>query len=37
MDELVAMRAVAGGALVGHQISALRSHLPAGVDVEIKV
>jgi trk system potassium uptake protein len=33
--QLVAVRAVAGGALVGHQISELRSHLPETVDARV--
>ena len=33
--QLVAMRAVAGGALVGHAISELRGHLPTGVDARV--
>ena len=33
--QLVAVRAVQGGALVGHQIKELRAHLPAGVDARV--
>jgi trk system potassium uptake protein len=33
--QLVAVRAVAGGALVGHQIRELREHLPRGVDTRV--
>lgn len=33
--QLVAVRALPGGALVGHQISELRQHLPAGVDARV--
>lgn len=33
--QLVAVRAVLGGALVGHQIKELRAHLPAGVDARV--
>lgn len=33
--QLVAVRAVPGGALVGHQIKELRSHLPTGVDARV--
>lgn len=33
--QLVAVRAVANGALVGHQIAELRGHLPAGVDARV--
>jgi trk system potassium uptake protein TrkA len=33
--QLVAVRAVPGGALVGHQIRELREHLPAGVDARV--
>ena len=33
--QLVAVRAVPGGALVGHAIRELRSHLPAGVDARV--
>lgn len=33
--QLVGVRAVAGGALVGHQIKELRSHLPASVDARV--
>jgi trk system potassium uptake protein len=33
--QLVAVRAVPGGALVGHQISELRSHLPESVDARV--
>jgi trk system potassium uptake protein len=33
--QLVAVRAVAGGALVGHQISELRSHLPETMDARV--
>ncbi|HET6604013.1 MAG TPA: Trk system potassium transporter TrkA [Xanthomonadaceae bacterium] len=33
--QLVAVRAVAGGALVGHQIRELREHLPTGVDTRV--
>lgn len=33
--QLVAVRAVVGGALVGQQIMTLREHLPAGVDARV--
>jgi len=33
--QLVAVRAVSGGALVGHQIKALREHLPREVDARV--
>ena len=33
--QLVGVRAVQGGALVGHQIKELRAHLPAGVDARV--
>ncbi len=33
--QLVAVRALPGGALVGHQISELRQHLPSGVDARV--
>jgi trk system potassium uptake protein TrkA len=33
--QLVAVRALAGGALVGHQIRELREHLPRGVDARV--
>ncbi|MBB5207477.1 Trk system potassium transporter TrkA [Chiayiivirga flava] len=33
--QLVAVRAVLGGALVGHQIKELRAHLPVGVDARV--
>lgn len=33
--QLVGVRAVSGGALVGHQIKELRAHLPAGVDARV--
>ena len=33
--QLVAVRALAGGALVGHEIRELRRHLPQGVDVRV--
>lgn len=33
--QLVAVRTVQGGALVGHQIKELRAHLPAGVDARV--
>jgi trk system potassium uptake protein TrkA len=33
--QLVAVRAVPGGALVGHEIRELREHLPAGVDARV--
>ena len=33
--QLVAVRAVSGGALVGHQIKELRDHLPPGVDTRV--
>ena len=33
--QLVAVRAVEGGALVGHAIRTLREHLPAGVDARV--
>lgn len=33
--QLVAVRAIAGGALVGHQIRELRSHLPVGADARV--
>lgn len=33
--QLVAVRAVQGGALVGHAIRELRAHLPAGVDARV--
>jgi trk system potassium uptake protein TrkA len=33
--QLVAVRAVAGGALVGHQIRELREHLPSQVDARV--
>jgi len=33
--QLVAVRAVPGGALVGHAIRELRGHLPAGVDTRV--
>ena len=33
--QLVAVRALSGGALVGHQIRELRDHLPAGVDARV--
>lgn len=33
--QLVAVRAIPGGALVGHQIKELRSHLPNGVDARV--
>jgi trk system potassium uptake protein TrkA len=33
--QLVAVRAVQGGALVGHQIRELRDHLPPGVDARV--
>jgi trk system potassium uptake protein TrkA len=33
--QLVAVRAVPGGALVGHEIRELRSHLPEGVDARV--
>jgi len=33
--QLVAVRAVADGALVGHQIKELREHLPPGVDARV--
>lgn len=33
--QLVAVRALPGGALVGHQIRELRDHLPAGVDARV--
>jgi trk system potassium uptake protein len=33
--QLVAVRAVPGGALVGHEIRALRGHLPPGVDARV--
>jgi trk system potassium uptake protein TrkA len=33
--QLVAVRALAGGALVGHQIKELREHLPRDVDARV--
>lgn len=33
--QLVAVRALAGGALVGHQIKELREHLPSGMDARV--
>jgi len=33
--QLVAVRALAGGALVGHEIRELRQHLPQGMDVRV--
>lgn len=33
--QLVAVRAIPGGALVGHQIKELRNHLPTGVDARV--
>src|SRR5690606_14950462 len=33
--QLVAVRALAGGALVGHEIRELREHLPPGVDARV--
>lgn len=33
--QLVAVRAIEGGALVGHQLRELRSHLPAGADARV--
>ena len=33
--QLVGVRAVAGGALVGHQLKELRAHLPAAVDARV--